>query len=184
MTCIVGYVDDKGVHVGVDSLGSNGSSKVVRKDTKVFIKEDMIFGYTSSFRMGQLLRFKLNIPKCDEDKDVYEYMCTDFIDAVIKCFDDGDYTEMDKNVKEGGVFLVGFKGRLFKVQSDFQVGETTSLIDTCGSGGLVAKGAISALLQYAPSIDTKKLLTIALESAETYIPSVQGPFKILTLKHV
>ena len=36
MTCIVGLVHEGVTYIGGDSLGSNGYSKTVRKDKKVF----------------------------------------------------------------------------------------------------------------------------------------------------
>ena len=52
MTCIVGLKKDYKIYIGGDTLGSNLYSKTVRMDDKVFIKDDMIFGFTSSYRMG------------------------------------------------------------------------------------------------------------------------------------
>ena len=60
MTCIVGMVDGQGtVYIGADSLAAGGYQKTIRKDAKVFTNGIAVMGYTSSFRMGQLLRYKL-----------------------------------------------------------------------------------------------------------------------------
>ena len=62
MTCIVGYLDKETVYLGGDSAGTDGNySQHIRKDKKVFQNGPFIFGFTSSFRMGQILmssRFK------------------------------------------------------------------------------------------------------------------------------
>jgi hypothetical protein len=60
MTCIAGISDkETGItYLGGDSLGSNGYSGAINKQHKVFHLQDTneaIIGYTSSFRMGQLL---------------------------------------------------------------------------------------------------------------------------------
>jgi len=89
MTCIVGFVDaKKNVYLGGDSAGVSGLDVTIRKDPKVFKKDEMVIGYTSSFRMGQLLCFKLKIPKQPSKMDDYEYLCTLFVDAVRKCLKD------------------------------------------------------------------------------------------------
>ena len=62
MTCIVAIAEKNVVYVGADSLGSNGNKIITRKDTKIFIRKPFIFGFTSSYRMGQLLRYSLVIP--------------------------------------------------------------------------------------------------------------------------
>jgi hypothetical protein len=55
MTCIVGIVENGKVYMGGDAAGVNGYSVRVRKDPKLFKVGEFLFGYTSSFRMGQLL---------------------------------------------------------------------------------------------------------------------------------
>lgn len=64
MTCIAGIVDSLGnIHIAADSAGYAEGSVTIRIDEKVFIRNEFIFGITSSFRMGQLLRFSLKPPK-------------------------------------------------------------------------------------------------------------------------
>ena len=69
---------------------------------------------------------------------------------------------------------------MYKIESDFQVAENVCLYDSCGSGQQYAMGAMSALLNLNKNIDPKKLLTLALESAETHACGVEGPFKIMS----
>ena len=63
MTCIVGLEHKGKVYIGGDSAGVAGYSLSVRADQKVFINGNFIFGFTSSFRMGQILRFGFNPPR-------------------------------------------------------------------------------------------------------------------------
>lgn len=51
-----------------------------------------MIGWLTSFRMIQLLRFTFKPPEIGE-KDIYEYMCTDFIDEVRECFKRGGYSQ-------------------------------------------------------------------------------------------
>ncbi|HZK68569.1 MAG TPA: hypothetical protein VFC36_03120, partial [Paludibacter sp.] len=121
MTCIVGMVDKNSnrVIIGGDSASSGGSNVFIRKDPKVFKNGEFLIGCTTSFRMIQLLRFSLSLPEVT--KDIYEYMCTDFINEVRKCFKDGGYLQKYTNGDEkGGSFLVAYKNRLFKIEDDFQ----------------------------------------------------------------
>src|SRR5574344_672715 len=126
MTCIVGMIDRKSnkVIIGGDSAASTNVSVVIRKDTKVFKKGVFVIGCTSSFRMIQLLKFKLILPDMN-NKDIYEYLCTDFIDAVRECFNEGGFLQKEPTGEEtGGQFLIGYEDRLFIIDNDFQVGET------------------------------------------------------------
>ena len=57
MTCIIGYIDreNKKILISGDSAGVNKYMLYHRKDSKIFIREPFIMGFTGSFRMGQLL---------------------------------------------------------------------------------------------------------------------------------
>jgi len=178
-TCIVGIVEEGIVWMGGDSAGVSYLDTLRRADVKVFLrkgKEPMIMGYTSSFRMGQLLRFKLEIPERSRDKDVYEYMVTDYIDAVRKCFKDGGFGITKNEERSGGTYLVGYAGRLFTIYDDFQVAENMLPYASCGCGEDYAMGVL-----YATS-DTNTLpqnrIRLALECAEEFSGGVKGPFVI------
>ncbi len=174
MTCIVGFIDKKNkkVVMGADSAGSSGFDITLRKDEKVFKNGDFIIGCTSSFRMIQLLRFSFTPPKI-YDKDIYEYMCTDFINAVRKCFEAGGYLQKYKDGDEkGGVFLVGYKDRLFKIEGDFQVGESLQGYDSCGCGEFYALGSIFNTTKK----NAKTVVLDALRCAENFSGGVRSPF--------
>jgi ATP-dependent protease HslVU (ClpYQ) peptidase subunit len=184
MTCIVGYIDKEYIYMGADSLGSSTYSKSIREDNKLFKKGNMIIGFTTSYRMGQLLRWKLEIPKHPPKMNTEEYMCTLFIDAVIKCFQDNKYILVDKAKIEGGTFLVGYRNKLIKIYDNFQVAIHKNKFNGCGCGDEVASGAMESLLKYDKNIKPERLLLIALETAESQCTGVQRPFKIIKIKRV
>ena len=181
MTCIVGYVDSKGVYIGGDSLGiSDDFSKEVRTDAKVFKKGSMIFGFTSSFRMGQLIRYCLDVPK-HENKSNEEYLCCDFMDALMKCFKEKNFATVDDNVITGGEFLVGYRGQIFSISEDFQVGTCVTKYQSIGSGSPYALGALHALerIKLTPENRIKKALAAATE----HCAAVSPPYKIVSIKN-
>lgn len=147
MTCIVGVIQKGKVYIGADSAGVAGLDVTIRKDPKVFKVGEFVIGCTGSFRMIQLLRFSLTLPKIYPDSDIYQYMCVEFINAVRTCFRNGGFLEIDKNIERGGFFLVGYKDRLFNVQGDYQVGEVERNYDAMGCGEPFALGALDALNQ-------------------------------------
>lgn len=182
MTCIVGFVDkDNSVYIGGDRAGVAGVSLRVREDTKVFKKGKFAFGYTSSFRMGQLIRFKFTPPKHrPEEKDDFEYMCTDFIDELRICLKDGGYAKNDSNVETGGTFLVGYRGKLYQIACDFQVGITLGTFDSVGCGEDYAMGAMSVLSKDSKMSAEDKILE-ALKVTESMCAGVRGPFDIVKI---
>lgn len=171
MTCIVGLIDKGKVYIGGDSAGVAGDSLTVRADEKVFINRDFLIGFTSSFRMGQLLRYSLKPPKY-KGGDLYRYMVNDFVDSVRKCLKKGGFAEEDKKVEKSGIFLVGFKGQLFKVESDYQVGIHRLPFDACGCGEGIALGSMYSNARLIP----QKRILQALEAAELFSAGVRRPF--------
>ncbi len=180
MTCIVGLVDNSGVYIGGDSAGVGGDlSYSVRADRKVFRNGDCLMGFTASFRMGQLLAFKLEPPKRHPDTDVYRYMVTDFIDKVRDCLKSGGYASRDKETEIGGTFLVAYSGRLFTIFDDYQVGENINGMASVGCGSDIALGS---LYSTASSTDPVARINTALQAAEAFSAGVRAPFFIEKLE--
>lgn len=179
MTCIVGLVEKEKVLIGGDSAGVAGLALAVRQDEKVFRNGDFLFGFTSSFRMGQLLRYRFTPPRHHPSDDIVKFMSTDFVDGVRACLKEYGYAQKDKDQEIGGCFLVGFKGRLFLIDADYQVGLLRSPYYAVGCGAEIALGAMHATdgLKLKPEQRIKS----ALLAAEAYSAGVRGPFNILDL---
>lgn len=182
MTCIVGLIENDKVYIGGDSAGVAGYHTYIREDEKVFKNKNMIFGYTSSFRMGQLLRYKFSPPPHNPQKGDYEYMCTDFIDEVIKCFKNNQFAKEKENVVLGGTFLIGYNKNLYYIDSDFQVGKNMNGFAACGCGDTYALGALKILqsLDKSSTSPEDKIIK-SLEIAEYFSAGVRKPFNIVSL---
>jgi len=149
VTVVVGLVHGNGVLLGADSVGVNGhGDRTIRADPKVFnLSQAIAVGYTSSFRMGQLLRYHLpdDIRTSGRAGDHYEWAVCKFVPAVRAALKSHGYAKVDNNVETGGAFLLAVYDRLFRVESDFQVAEAADCYDAVGAGGDVALGALAAL---------------------------------------
>lgn len=176
MTCIAAVRTKGGVWVGADSCGSNGWVWDSRLDDKVFIRHGMIFGFTTSFRMGQILRYRLPIPQLNS-RDLYEYMATDFVDNVRRALSDGGFEKEKDSQKIGGTFIVGTMGRLFVVDSDYQIAESRRDYCAVGSGFAHAEAVLAVLEDQEPSV---RILS-ALSVAQDHVATVRGPFKVMTV---
>ena len=177
MTCIIGLLDTGKVYMGADSAGVAKLSLSVRADQKVFVKDDFIMGFTTSFRMGQLLRYKLQIPSYHEDVDFFEYMVTSFTEAVRKCLKDGGFAEKKDDREKAGTFLVGYQGRLFCIDDDYQVAEQLLPFHAVGCGEDIALGALFSNGHLKP----EERILQALEAAEQFSAGVRRPFVIKKL---
>lgn len=185
MTCIAGIEHDGKVWIGGDSAGSDGYSLTVRADEKVWADKGFAFGFTSSFRMGQLLRYKLTlalerheVPADDAAAEI-KFMSTAFIDGVRTVLKEGGYAKLKDGAERGGTFVVGWRGKLYMVHDDFQVGRAAQGFYAVGSGGEIATGALFALRGQKVSPEAK--VTTALEAAQELTPYVRGPFKVVSV---
>src|SRR3989344_5586577 len=147
MTCIVGFADGKRMILAGDSAETNGLDIVIRKDPKVFALEqrggpDMLIGFAGPFRMGQLL-MTLKVPR-DKVGDQFGFMLTQFIPSVRELFEKGGFMLKENGREEGGRFLVGYRGKLFTIDGDFQVGIPADQYDAIGCGESFALGVLDA----------------------------------------
>lgn len=174
MTAIAGVVYKDKVWIGGDSAGVDSSFDLMpRADEKVFVNGPMVFGFTSSFRMGQILRYAFTPPPCHGDVDVY--MAVDFIDTVRSALAEAGYATKRKGQESGGTFLVGFRGRLYMIGDDYQVGVPADKYFAVGAGQNQVLGSLYA----TPEMKPKPRIALALAAAEHFSAAVRGPFTIL-----
>lgn len=179
ITCIVGLLHEGRVYVGGDSAGVSGLDLTVRADEKVFVNGEFLMGFTTSFRMGQLLRYSLSVPKPREGVEPYAFMVTEFIDAARNTLKTGGYAETRNGAEVGGTFVVGWRGCLYKIESDYQVGQPVDPFIAAGCGDAYALGSLHATQDTEASPERR--VEMALEAAERFSGGVQRPFKVLSL---
>ena len=176
MTCIVGLVDGDKTYIGGDSAGVAGLRLTVRADRKIFRNGNYLMGFTTSFRMGQLLRYKFEPPRKHPEDDFEKFLSTDFVEKVRSCLKSFGFSTVNNNEETGGTFLVAAPGCLARIDSDFQVGLPVHNYDAVGSGGDIALGALHATEGTELSAETRVLR--ALEAAQMFNAGVRAPFHI------
>lgn len=178
MTCVVGLVTKGRVYVGVDSAAVSGWTRRQSNLPKVFRRGPFLIGYTTSFRMGQILQHQLDVPNQAADQTDMAYMVNTFIEGARKLFKERGFTKVESNKEKGGQFLVGYRGRLYSIESDFQVGEMSDGYDAVGSGSDFALGAMAAL----PKLSATRRIRKALDIAAHFNMGVSPPFHIRSLR--
>jgi hypothetical protein len=186
MTCIVGVEGGDRVLIGGDSAGVNDDDLlVVRADEKVFSLAggEFVLGFTDSFRMGQLLRYSLRLPRRETREAAYgsdpdRFMATTFVDAVRACLKKGGFARKEDEAESGGTFLVGWRGRLYEVNDDYQVGRSVSGYSAVGGGAEIAFGALHATNDADPAQRVER----ALQAASAHSATVRPPFVVLSTK--
>lgn len=175
MTCIVAMVENGVVHMAGDKCGSNGYTKRIVGKPKIFINKNFIIGYTTSFRMGQLLEFTWCPPEQLNSQSDNVYIYKTVVDSMKQLLKkDGFATDTN-----GGSFLFGYKGKLYEMQDDFSIFEQQ--IASVGCGYVEAQSVIYVLnkINYDGSIQDK--LQLAIEASSMIKPGVSSEYDYLKL---
>jgi hypothetical protein len=161
-----------------DKLGSNGHTKTISQRPKIFKNEDFLIGYTTSFRMGQLLEFTWSPPEKRLSQTEDNYIYTTVIDSIKNTLTSDGFAKEDK----GGEFLFGYKGKLYHMQSDFAIFEIEDYT-ACGCGADMAKATIYTLdnVTLAEDLSVEGQLALAIESAASTMTGVSVDYDYLTL---
>lgn len=174
MTCVVGLVDSGKVYLGADSRATSGTSIRIRSDEKVFVNNGIAIGFSVSFRMGQILKYKFTPPPHNDTISDIEYISTVFIDSIKKAFIQNGYGRLyDRdNHEHNGQFLVGYKGCLYTIYGDFQVAFNQDQYDAIGLGADIALGSIFSTVGKPPM----NRIELALQASEKFNNTVGSPF--------
>jgi hypothetical protein len=163
--------------MGGDSAGVSGYDVRARADYKVFVNGGFLIGFTSSFRMGQLLRYALKPPARGHSVDLMAYMANSFIDAVRSTLKEGGFATTKDGGEQGGDFIVCHAGRIFTIHGDYQVAEVIEGYAAVGCGSPYALGALFDTERVAP----KPRVLKALRAAEAFSAGVRSPFHIQSI---
>lgn len=179
MTCVVGVQRDGRVVIAGDSRGTAGLNVTDRADEKVFRvwagSTPVIIGCTTSYRMIQVLRYRLQLPPIDT-WDLRRWMSVQFVDAARKAFGEAGWLRKETDGAErGGSFLVGIRDQLFAVEGDHQVGVPRCGFDAVGCGFAYALGAMHA----TASTNPERIALTGLEAAARFSAGVAPPFVLM-----
>lgn len=154
MSVVVGIRCKTGVVLAGDAQWSDDNSNRVGAQSKVHsLMDTLAIGYVGSGRFGQILQFHLTdgledpfIPR--EGRDEEYWAVREFIPYVRAHTEEHGHLHIHHNVEEFGpsAFLLGVRGRLFCVESDFSVNEHLLPYEAIGSGGDNAIGVLHSEL--------------------------------------
>ena len=126
MTCIIAIeaIDQQsGKNVVVMAGDWQATGNYIKQNvtkSKIFSHSNLLFGYTATFRFGQLVEHCLNnntlIPPSNAS-DNYKWLVVTFVPALIKTLESNKY---DASLRGVGL-LIGINGEVWEVQSDFSV---------------------------------------------------------------
>jgi ATP-dependent protease HslVU (ClpYQ) peptidase subunit len=176
MTCIVGIERNGKCYLGGDRAGSDDWSIEQVTEPKIFKVNDLIIGYTSSFRFGQLIQYQMPEVKVVGEMPDIIYLSAVVAKEIRKLLKDDGYAAITNNEEVGGIALIGFNGKIYRLQGDYSVVRSGTGFNAVGSGDMVAKGAMHAM---GPKCSAKRAMVAGLGAASDLVPSVSGPFDFI-----
>jgi len=177
MTCIIGLEHDSKIYLGADSASSEGGRVRENRLPKVFERDAFLIGYTTSFRMGQILWQYLDVRAQGENETDNAYIICGFVEAARECFKEHGYATVENGHEEGGQFLVGHKGKLYQIGSGYGVTRVADGFNAVGCGSSYALAAMKALNLVSPITRIRR----SLEIAAHFSAGVKRPFLVLQL---
>lgn len=186
MTAIVGLRSAGSVFIGADSCGSDGSIRAAYLNPKLVEKQvntdgatqKLVLGYTSSWRFGQVLAHHL-APPSDFASEPIGYLVESLVPEIRKVLAAAGWLKKDSAREESGTALIGYRGQLFALHSDFSV-LATERWDACGSGREFALGSLftsDRITDWTP-LSPALRVQVALQAAAEFAPGVMPPFHI------
>lgn len=175
MTCIVALVDKDTVYMGGDSSTSMGDRRMFVKRDKVNKRGEFVLASAGYTRANQIFMYGWLIPKCDKNRDEYEYMLNEFVPALKNVLIKEGQVHRNEGIDEMyNTFLVGFRGRLFMIGLDFAVDEAEECYDAIGNGADYAL----AVMHSTEKMDLKPMdrLKLALDTASRFSVKVCPPY--------
>lgn len=168
MTTIVGLEHGGKVWLGADSqISSMDGIAQTSTNPKLFNMGDvMIVACAGSLRVAQVMQYMLELPfPTQSTKHDMAYMVTEFAEALRHLVHEtgaGRQSDGMATIEFGA--LVGFRGKLYKLDADYNVHCAPYM--ACGAGEQVALGALYAATKLLD--DPKAILDMSLRAAGTH----------------
>lgn len=180
MTCITAAVKGGKCAIAADSFGGSASSYQIYKTPKLVRKPvrngggsiDVLIGYTSSYRMGDILRYLWECPEFSGDAN--EWIVAKCIPSLRCLFESEGFMGKDDSRDSGGDFIFIVDCRIFHIQNDFSVLEPSEGYLSVGSGEYIAVGAMwnEAAREEATA---ESICSAGMRAAIAHNPYVAGP---------
>lgn len=166
MTVLIGIVEDDVMYLAADSVGASEHYKEVRKDSKIFRKKDMLIACTHTFRLRDIVKHEFKLPDHPKKMSIEKYIITKFISSLRELQKKLGHLGSDKDGDLGCGLLIAYRGKIIRIETDFQYAEHRMDYDSFGSGQNLARASLYSTSFY--NIDPKTRMRLAFESCRMY----------------
>jgi ATP-dependent protease HslVU (ClpYQ) peptidase subunit len=160
------------VHMGCDSCASTEDQKIVFDGCKLFEKEGFLFGYAGSYRFPDIVEYHTKFPKRGPKDDDRGYLVSKLLPAIRDSLKAYEFIRQDEVLDQQA--LIGYRGKLYQLSSDFSVIRAAHGYAAIGSGMSVALGSLHSTV-WLNSLSTKDRITFAINAAGDHARGVGGP---------
>lgn len=147
MSIIAGLAKNGNVYMASDSAATAGTLTIEERYPKIGCIADQegepyLIGCIDSIRLNQIVQAHLVITEYDPDPMMH--MIKNFVEPLRSVLKDFGFSTKDQHAgrEHGGFLLVGYMGRLYSVQADYQVSESISGYDAVGCASPMAIGSL------------------------------------------
>ncbi|WP_164868126.1 Ntn hydrolase family protein [Rhodovarius crocodyli] len=179
MTIIVSLRTPDGVVVGADSCLSDESGNRNRSRLpKLFRIGAVLIGYAGDARLGEVLRYQLQLAERHPKTDAAAWISTVVAPAIRQVAVDHHLVAEAADLLPGTLLLVT-DGRAFILHSDYGVSEPVERYAAIGSGERLAVGALHGLLHLGIELDDPEAaIKAALSAAAEHDVGCMAPFTV------
>lgn len=179
MTCIVGLIHNDAIYLGSESLTGIDSRIIPTTHSKVFSRNNILFGICGDTRYNDIIKYRLDIPYHREDKTNMEYLCTDFVNNLRQTLEEAKYSNeenMVSSVPYQSTLILGYKNKLYCIFYDYAVLEFNDFY-AIRSGSDYALGSLETTKNL--NISPKDRIELALRAACRFDKGCGEPFNII-----
>lgn len=189
MTCIVGITDGNNIWMGCDGLISGDNDKFNLEQPKIIKKEEMLIGVAGTLRGLQLLKYHLDIDGLKEELEKLkivsdeEFICNYLVTCIKNMFFEHQYcVQIDSQENQNDKFLIGYRGRLYYLDSNYQIFNTTDSYMAIGSGSEYAYGALRVQEKARILLkDPEEAIKRTIDVVSQFCPSTGGDIKVFNV---
>lgn len=181
MTCIVGIEHKGKVWLGGDSAATDQSlNRTIIKDPKVFVRDEIAFGVCGLPKVMDAVAHAIDLPKQQGPGSDRKFLVGELVPALREGLRKLDCTAEAPGWGTcfEGSMLIGYRGKLYELQGNFQMIRSSDGTAAVGSGEALAKGSFAVTKHIT---DPEKRLLTALGAASNNA-GVAPPFVIVKVK--
>lgn len=178
MTCVVAIEHMNKVHMGADSCMSTLDTKVTTTSSKIFVKDNILFGFAGSFRFADILQHHTTLPKHSKNLNDKEYLIGIVVKRIHKALRDHEFIRETEVIDD--MSIIGYNGKLYCLSSDFSLTQPACQYISIGSGTSAALGSLYTTKELK-TVKVDDRLRLALRAASEHSQGVSAPYNFLSI---